>query len=95
MINIKLFQRGFIFYPSSNISILNKLPNYFITKNVNLKYSISFDKDYHVHINNDDKSFVIIIGIAIGGYWFWRKRALREDSSQMKQAFPNKDGLLI
>ena len=65
MINIKLFQRGFIFYPSSNISILNKLPNYFITKNVNLKYSISFDKDYQVHINNDDKSYVIVIGIAI------------------------------
>ena len=38
---------------------------------------------------------LLIIGIAIGGYWFWRKRALREDSSQMKQAFPNKDGLLI
>ena len=38
---------------------------------------------------------LLIIGIAIGGYLFWRKRALREDSSQMKQVFPNKDGLLF
>ena len=38
---------------------------------------------------------LLIIGIAFGGYCFWRKRALKEDSSQMNQAFPNKDGLLI
>ena len=38
---------------------------------------------------------LLIICIAFGGYCFWRKRALKEDSSQMNQAFPNKDGLLI
>ena len=37
---------------------------------------------------------LFIIGIAIGGYYFWRKRSLRENSSQMNQAFPNRDGLL-
>ena len=38
---------------------------------------------------------ILIIGIAFGGYYFWRKRALKENSSQINQAFPNKDGLLI
>lgn len=38
---------------------------------------------------------LVIISIAFLGYYFWRKRALKENSSQMNQAFPNKDGLLI
>ena len=37
---------------------------------------------------------LLFIGIALGGYFYWRKRAYKENSSQMNQAFPNKDGLL-
>lgn len=38
---------------------------------------------------------LLIIGIVFGGYYFWRKTTRKENSSQMNQAFPNKDGLLI
>ena len=63
MINIKEYQRGFVFY--SNDYVVKKIPNYFCTKSITNNFSISYDKDYPINIKNCNEVFVVMIGIAI------------------------------
>ncbi len=37
---------------------------------------------------------LLFIGAGVGGFFYWKKRKLSSNNSQMNQAFPNRDGLL-